>query len=104
MWQEIKPILQNRYILIILGATAWMFFFDRYDLLSQYALTRRLKQMEVDKVYYTTEIARIQREKELIQHSPYHVERFAREQFMVRRDNDDVFVFVPSDSLKIVSE
>ncbi|MCS6905747.1 MAG: septum formation initiator family protein [Bacteroidia bacterium] len=90
--------LSNRYILTFIISIIWMVFFDQYDLRSQYELRQKIKQMEEDKQYYQEQIKIINEEKELLLNDPGALEKFAREQYFMKRDEEDLFIIVPSPS------
>jgi len=98
MWKEIKPLILNRYTITIVVALVWMLFLDQYDVLSQYKVNSRIQQMEADKQFFENEIDRIKKDRLLMQNNPHQIERFARENYVLKRDNEDLFIFVKPDS------
>ena len=72
----------------------WVLFFDQNNLIDRYRLTRDLNQLEKDYKYYLERIqidsARIMELKT----SPENLEKFAREQYLMKKDNEDIFVII----------
>ena len=51
-------------------------------------------ELEKDKRYYTTEIANNKESLNELMSSMDNLEKFAREKYLMKRDNEDIFVFV----------
>jgi cell division protein FtsB len=104
MLSELQPYinwLTNRYVLAFSLATVWMLFFDQYDLRSQYQLHQKIKEMEEDKVYYQTQIKAMISEKELLLTDPDKLETFAREQYFMKKEEEDLFIIVEPSKKKV---
>ncbi|MBL0048449.1 MAG: septum formation initiator family protein [Bacteroidetes bacterium] len=92
--KKLLPYLKNKYILTIIGVVVWIAFFDKYDLVSQYHSRQALKQLEKDKQYYTEEIRKNQEEINELQTNAQSLEKFAREKYLMKKDNEDVFLII----------
>jgi cell division protein FtsB len=86
--------LKNKYLLVSLIAFLWMLFFDRHDLLFQYRLRRKIKQLEQDKLYYQSVIQKLNEEKIMFIKNPDALEKYAREQYWMKQENEDLYVIV----------
>ena len=73
----------------------WMLFLDRYDAISQYKMMSEVRKLESDVAFYENEIARVNRERRMFREDALEVERFAREHYLMKKDNEDLFVVVP---------
>ena len=71
-----------------------MSFFDKNDFITQLVQRSNLEQMKQDKVFFKTEIDKNRQEIEGLNQNPDKLERFAREKFLMKRENEDVFVIV----------
>lgn len=92
--QKIKPFLKrrrSRYLLVILAFLVWIVFFDHNNLISQYKNRRTLRALENQKVYLETEIDRTKLRLENL-NNPEELEKFAREEYLMRKENEDVFI------------
>lgn len=87
-------IIRNKYLLVIIALAVWLLFFDKNDLFSQYARRAEVKKLEADVDYYRSEIERNQKEMEELQSNPKLLEKFAREHYLMKRDNEDIFILV----------
>ena len=94
MLKKLLPYLKNKYILTLLIFLVWMLFFDRNDIISQIGMRSKLSQMKQDKLYYTEEIEKNKKEMEELMTNPKTLEKFAREKYLMKKDNEDIFVIV----------
>ncbi len=90
----ILPILKSKYLLSLSLFVIWILFFDQNNLVDRYKLVREVHQLQKDKNYYIQRIAADStRLKELMTNSK-NLEKFAREQYLMKKDNEDIFVIV----------
>lgn len=90
----ILPVIKNKYVITILAFLLWMAIFDENNFVAQYKTRQKLKDLEKDKKYYTTEIANNKENLNELMSSMDNLEKFAREKYLMKRDNEDIFVFV----------
>lgn len=88
-------------MLVILALAVWLLFFDKNDLFSQWARRAEVKKLENDVQYYHDEIDRNKKEMEELQSNPMLLEKFAREHYLMHRDNEDIFILVPDSAATI---
>jgi len=69
-----------------------MAFFDQFNWFYTYRLYEKEKALKEDMAFYSNEIARLQHEKFMIETDIRTVERFAREKYLMKKDNEDIFV------------
>jgi cell division protein FtsB len=91
--------IRNKYTITTLAFLIWLAFFDRNDLYSQYTYRQQLKGLEVDRDYYRAEIEKNKHDMEELMSDPDHLEKYARERYLMKRDNEDIFLIV-EDSTK----
>ena len=94
MFKKILAHLNNKYVLTLLAFIVWVGFFDKNDMLSQLELRKEVKKLETEKKYYATEISKNKTDMKELMTNPRNLEKFAREKYMMKRDNEDVFVLV----------
>ncbi len=88
------PILKNKYFLTFLAFVVWVAFFDRNDFYSQYTSRQKLNKLIEDKMYYENEIIKNRKDLYHLTTNPKNLEKFAREKYLMKKDNEDIFVFV----------
>lgn len=93
-FRKIPSWLRNKYALTTLAFVIWVAFFDRNDLFSQYTYRQELRKLEVDKEYYAREIEQNKIDMDELMSDPEHLEKYAREHYLMKRDNEDIFLIV----------
>ncbi|HUB60746.1 MAG TPA: septum formation initiator family protein [Puia sp.] len=92
MLSRIPSFLKNRYLLTGAGFVVWILFFDSRDLITSHFRERsELLKLEESKKYYEQQIAVAKRELEQLKTNPAVLERYAREKFLMKKDNEDLF-------------
>ncbi len=69
-----------------------MLFFDKNDFFSQNERRNELRELQLSKEYYTRQIASERKELEQLKTDPATLEKYAREKYFMKRDNEDLFV------------
>ena len=90
--KRIVAILKNKYLVSLIAFALLMLFFDRNDVFVQLDRTRQLNELTNSKKFYETEIAKTRKELNDLQNNPAALEKYARENFLMKKDNEDVFV------------
>jgi cell division protein FtsB len=89
---HIPSFLKNRYVLTATGFVVWILFFDSRDLITSHFRERgELVRLEESKKYYEQQIAATRHELEQLKTNPAVLERYAREKFLMKKDNEDLF-------------
>lgn len=91
---RLLEIFRNKYFLCIAAFAAWMLFFDRNDLLMQYEYHTEVKKLEEEKAFYVEETARVVKDLNELNTNLNTAEKFAREKYFMKKDNEDVFIIV----------
>lgn len=89
-----KKYINNKYFYTALAFVVWMFFFDSDNLLVQIRLSRKIKNLEDQKAYYSKEIAKNKSALNALQYDTTKLEDYAREKYFMKKDNEDIFVVV----------
>lgn len=90
---------KNKYAIATIFFLVLITFFDRYDLISQVSLRQQVSKLREEKKYYKEEITKNNLELNSLQTNPENLEKFAREKYLMKKDNEDVFVLV-NDTVK----
>lgn len=97
LWEKVPSWLRNKYTITLLVFVTWMLFFDQNDLMTQMSMRMELRELQDNKAYYETEIARTRDELEELLTNEEKLERFAREKYLMKKDDEVVFVIVPEE-------
>lgn len=93
MLKKIPNWLKNRYAFTLLVFFIFLLFFDQNNILTQYGYKKQLNKLESEKDYYLKEISKTRTELEELTKNPKTLEKFAREKYFMKKDNEEVFVF-----------
>jgi hypothetical protein len=87
-------IIKNKYFLTIIALIVWLVFFDKNDVFTQYELIQKCQKLEKDKEYYLTEIDNNKSNLNELRTNKKSLETFSREKYLMKKENEDVYVFV----------
>ena len=99
--RSVIMLLSNRYWLAIAAFAVWIIFFDESNLFVQRQRTRELNELNKKIEYYKGQVAQTRQELKDLQNDPAILEKYAREKYFMKRDNEEVFVVdsIPSNNL-----
>lgn len=86
--------MTNPFFITAIVFATWMIFFDESNLLSQYRKHKELSDLLEKKKFYTDQIKETNKAYQELTTNPATQEKFAREHYWMKRDNEDVFVIV----------
>ncbi len=69
-----------------------MLFVDNNDIFIQLERKKELKQLKESKQFYQNEIAKTKQKLADLQSNSAAIEAYAREKFLMKRDNEDLFI------------
>lgn len=89
----------NIYVIVLTIFVIWMIFFDTNSLLIQLQLRKEIHKLEKQKEYLQKEIAK---DKSMIKklNNDDELERFAREEYYLKKENEEIYIIEYQDSLK----
>ena len=89
---HIPAWLKNKYFIAIAAFAVVMLFLDKNDLFTVMARNKELRALEQSKIHYTNEINELTKIKEGLTQDPRTIEKYARENYLMKRENEDLFV------------
>src|SRR6185312_343019 len=87
-----RSIFYNKYLITGIAFAIWMMFFDRNDLPSQIRRSSELYKMKQNQKNMALLIANTEKELQLLKTNPETLEKYAREKFLMKKDNEDVYI------------
>ncbi len=94
IWGKILHVLRNKYLLSLSLFSIWIIFFDDNNLIIRSGMIRNANQLRDDCEYYEKRIITDSIKLNELKSSPEMLEKFAREQYLMKKDNEDIFIFV----------
>jgi len=94
MLKKVPPFFRNRYVAVLVLFILYISFFDAHDLISQMEIKMELREIseEIDYLNEHTESAKSQIEE--LTSDKEELEKFAREQYLMKRENEEIFVLL----------
>jgi cell division protein DivIC len=90
---RIPGYLKNKYLLSVVIFVTWMLFFDDRDIITtHFRYKNELNELKTSKEYYQGQIAETRKELDKLQSDPALLEKYARERYRMKRDNEDLYI------------
>ncbi len=97
-FKNIPALFKDPYFIAATLFAAWMIFFDEDNVMNQYRLHAQLRDLHEKKSFYLQQIATTNKAYSELTSNPQSQEKFAREHYWMKKDNEDVFVIVDNQS------
>jgi len=90
--KRLVNLFRNKYFLVSVAFVVFMIFFDKNDLFSQYQYYQQVSKLKQERDFYQKEITKVNQDLDELTSDPKKLEKFAREKYLMKKDNEDVFV------------
>ena len=77
-----------------------MLFFNEKDIITEFRRKAKLNQLQKSEQHLNEVIIETKQELGQLKNNAQTIEKYAREKYMMKKDNEDLFIISPSDSLK----
>lgn len=84
----------NKYVVVLAVFVVWVVFFDENNLMKHRQNLEELAQLEAQVDFYKHKIEADKRKLYELQTNDENLEKFAREQFLMKKADEDIFVIV----------
>lgn len=88
----IKRVLLNKYSFVLVLFFVYLVFFDDHNLIKRFRTQQEIKQLELEYQYYLDEIEDNKAKIYQLNNDSVYLEKFAREKYYMKKDNEDVFI------------
>ena len=85
-------ILKNKYFIAIAFFIIWMSFFDPKDWGLLFDRRQKLKELDKSEQHLILQIADTRKELDLLKTNAQTIEKYAREKYYMKKDNEDLFI------------
>lgn len=92
MLKRLPPLFRNFYFVTGITFLVWMTFLDSNDLINRYRMSAKLRSLEHEREYYREKIEDVERDRTDLMGTIESLERFAREKYLMKRDQEDIFI------------
>ncbi|MCB0400963.1 MAG: septum formation initiator family protein [Flavobacteriales bacterium] len=93
MLKKIPHWLKNKYAVTLLFFLVWVAFIDQNNLITQFSYRSLLNEQHQEKAYFNREIEKTRRELNELTQNPKSLEKFAREKYFMKKDEEEIFLF-----------
>ncbi len=98
IWDYIKPVVRNKYILSFLVFAVWIGFFDTYDLIDRIKDVSKLRELQTERDFFQEEIDKYRRQIQELDQDKESLEKFAREQHLMKASNEDIYIILEEEN------
>jgi cell division protein FtsB len=92
LMNRIIAVFKNKFFIAFAAFTVWLCFFDKNDIPSQVSRRQELGTLNTKIKYYKEQIEATNKELNNLQSNQAAIEKYAREKYFMKKDNEDVFI------------
>jgi cell division protein FtsB len=89
-----KKIVSNKYFIAIIVFIIIVLFLDDNNLIERFQLSDKKAELYEQIEFYDSEIKENNRKFEELKTNSENLEKFAREEYFMKKDNEDVYIIV----------
>lgn len=89
-----KKIILNKYIIASLLLVLLLIFNDRNSIINQFKYREQLNKSTKENIFLKEQIAKASKESNELFSNNKNLEKFAREKYLMKRDDEDVYVII----------
>ena len=90
--KKLGKVLLNKYLIVFIAYTVFVTFFDQHSLIHRWQTHQKISQLEKEYKFYQDEIKSNKQKKFELQSSNANLEKFAREHYFMKKENEDIFI------------
>jgi cell division protein DivIC len=94
--QHIPSWLKNKYLIAGVAFIVWIFFFDPKDIPSTINRIKTYSKLQKNEDHMDKLIIETSKDRDLLKTNTQTIEKFARENYLMKKDNEDLFIVDPS--------
>jgi len=98
-WKRLS-FLGNKYLLSGFLFLIWMLFFNEKDFISEFKRRVKLNELQKSEKHLTDVIKDTRQELGQLKNNAQTIEKYAREKYLMKKDNEDLFILSSRDSIK----
>ena len=89
---HIPSWLKNKYLLAGGFFLVWIFFFSEKDIPSSINRIQTFNKLQQSEAHLSNQITQTLKDLNLLKSNPKTIEKYARENYMMKKDNEDLFI------------
>ena len=97
MTSRLPGFLKNRYVLVVIFFVFYITFFDAHDLISQIGIRWKIHNIHEQMDYLENDTKSAKNQIIELTTDSASLEKFAREEYRMKRENEEIFVILSKD-------
>lgn len=89
---KLKLMFLNKYLIVFVVFTVYITFFDEHNLINRWQTYQKINQLEEEYEFFQEEIKITKQKKNELESNNQNLEKFAREQYLMKKENEDIFI------------
>ncbi len=94
MFKKVLKIFFNKYTITLVLFGVWMIFFDSSSMLNRMKNKEKLNNLKQEKHFFQEEIKHDSILSQQLLSDSSEIEQFARENYLMKKDREDVFLVI----------
>lgn len=90
--KKIQHILVNKYVFVLVVFFVFVTFFDNHNLINRWQTLQKINKLKSELDYYQKDIDNTKLKMNDLQSSNENLEKFAREQYYMKNENEEIFI------------
>lgn len=92
VFSNIPSWIKSKYFIAFAAFFVVIVFLDKNDFFTQWNRRKELRELEKTRQHFQTQIETERKELESLKNNPATIEKYAREKYLMKRDNEDLFL------------
>ena len=92
--RKIVKVISNKYLIATIIFILLLLINDRNSIFEQIEYSRNLREIKETHQYYVSEIEKLRKTQTELFSNHKNLEKFAREKYLMKRDDEDIFVMM----------
>lgn len=84
---------RNKYWTVLIIFLAWMLLFDNNSIIRQVQRRYQIHKLNKEIKYYQKQMVETHKEEKALKKSDAYFEKFVRENYLLKRPNEDLYIF-----------
>ena len=97
---NIPAWLKNKYLLAGIFFLVWMLFFDPKDIGNEFDKWSKYRELQSSEAHLEKKISETKAELKELKNNAQTIEKYAREKYLMKKDNEDLFIVMGKESVK----
>lgn len=89
--------IRNKYVIASIAFIIWMLFFDPKDWALIHSRQNKLSDLQKSEQHLDNQIKETRLELDLLKTNAQTIERYAREKYYMKKENEDLFIVIPEE-------